>query len=133
MRFERLPRTEFVGGHKVANREAFYPARSAQLLSTGDFLSRLWALFGPPEEGDEGFSYSLLDRDTGLRFRAYSGASGPAYGSRENDLEVIEAFERLVAATAPADCELSHETDFGRYRAGARNGVPFDTRDRKES
>ncbi len=96
----------------------------------GDFLSRLWALFGPPDDiQPEGYTYVLRDRETGLTFSAYCAGSGPAYGGSQEEaaaLEpVLDAFDALLQHTAPADCEIEFETDFGVYKTGANNGIPF--------
>lgn len=126
-RFQRLPKGEFVAGSKVANRIHFYNEQSPHHFSVGDFVSRLWALFGPPDQvGDEGFTYCLMDTESGFRFLAYAAGSGPAYGALTARLDVLEVFERLVSTTPPADCEITYETDFGTYSSGARNGIPFD-------
>jgi len=98
----------------------------------GEFLGRLWALFGAPDQvGDGGFDYALRDRTTGLAFNAYSGASGPAYGvepaHRAAMGPVLEAFDRLLVQTAPADCEIEYESDErGPYRVGSLGGRPFE-------
>ena len=98
----------------------------------GEFLGRLWALFGPPDQvGDGGFDYALRDRTTGLAFNAYSGASGPAYGvepaQRAAIGPVLEAFDRLLDQTAPADCEIEYESDErGPYRVGSLGGRAFE-------
>jgi hypothetical protein len=96
----------------------------------GDFLSRLWAIFGPPDDIQaEGYTYVLRDRETGLTFRAYCAGSGPAYGGFQEEaaaLEpVLDAFDTLLQHTTPADCEIEFETDFGMYKTGAKNGIPF--------
>jgi hypothetical protein len=99
----------------------------------GGFLGRLWTHFGPPEPMDYGFSYALFDRETAIRFTAYSGASGPAYAAvatREAFLPVVQEFEGLLARTIAADCaiEVDLEIDYGggRIRIGTRDGQPFE-------
>jgi hypothetical protein len=77
----------------------------------GDYLGRLWAVFGvPPETIDDGFSYTVRDRESGLVFRAYSGASGPGYAGdpaqRKKLAKVFDAFDALLDRTKPADVEL---------------------------
>lgn len=84
---ERFQRTaERAWGGKIANRVDFYGtsadlfatdrASVLRLLSVGDFVSRLWARFGPPDSvQSEGFNYTLVDRETGMRFTAYSAGS----------------------------------------------------------
>jgi len=98
----------------------------------GEFLGRLWALFGPPGHvGDGGFDYALRDRVSGLAFNAYSAASGPAYGVNPVDRAaigpVLEAFDRLLTQTMPADCTIEYESEAsGPYRVGSLSGRPFE-------
>jgi hypothetical protein len=128
LRFERAEVSKTCGSskirnHVVLNRKAFI----------GDFVSRIWAHYGPPDEvGYEGFTYVFRDKETGLIFTAYSAGSGPAYGgfsvNKDKLLPVLDAFDVLLEDTTPADCQIEYETDFGLYRSGARNGKPFDER-----
>ena len=121
-RFERNPGSCLGSGY--SHRPAY--------AHPGEFLGRLWALFGPPDQvGDGGFDYALRDRTTGLAFNAYSGASGPAYGvapaQRASIGPVLEAFDRLLDQTAPVDCALEYESDeVGPYRVGSLGGRPFE-------
>lgn len=129
-RFERV--AEGSGGGKIRNRGLTADGIDLQKASPGDFLSRLWALFGPPNSlSDEGFEYYLRDRQTGLVFEAYSGASGPAYAGPPLDVQrlmpVLEAFDEMLDATSPVDCAIEFPADFGRYRIGSRSGQPFET------
>jgi hypothetical protein len=106
----------------------------ATAMDAGAFLARLWALFGPPTAVDGGFEYGLVDRETGLGFSAYSGASGPSYGGPiggDASLRpVLEAFERLLDETPPMECEMSYAADDeyggGRRVVGFRDGRSFD-------
>ena len=85
-------------------------------------------MFGPPDEiGYEGFTYYIKDNKTGFTFRAYCGRSGPAFGGIENAQldEALNDFEALLKKTIPADCEIEFPTDYGVYRTGAHNGMPF--------
>jgi hypothetical protein len=98
----------------------------------GDFLGRLWGLFGPPDSVDgAGFTYNLRDRWTGLRFSAYWGASGAAYAGAPTDAEplrpVLQAFDELLDRTAPADCVLDLHGEHAELRVGASGGRPFET------
>jgi len=98
----------------------------------GEFLGRLWSLFGTPDHvGDGGFDYALRDRVSGLAFNVYSGASGPAYGVNPADRAaigpVLDAFDHLLAQTAPVDCAVEYESEeWGPYRVGSRGGQPFE-------
>lgn len=134
-RFQRSASS--IGGSKIANRIDFHGPDAwadrelvRRMLSVGQFVSRLWARFGPPDEvGSEGFIYRLVDRETGLELTAYSAGSGPAYGGAIGNTmarAVLEAFERWIDVTPPVDCAIEYATDFGRTRSGARNGQPFD-------
>ncbi len=124
-RFGRVASSEAVGTGRARNRINVQPTNDS-----GDFLSRLWALYGPPDEvGYEGFSYTFRDKETGVVFTAYSAGSGPAYGGFSKDASkldsVLDLFEELLQSTKPADCEIEFETDFGIYRTGAKDGIPF--------
>jgi hypothetical protein len=116
------------GRGKLRNWPKDFPMRPGH---TGEFPARLWTLFGAPDEiGFEGFTYDLKDSVTGIVFHAYCGASGPAFGgaSVENDefASVVDALENLINQTPLTDCEVEFDTDFGKYRAGARNGAAFE-------
>jgi hypothetical protein len=121
-RFERNPGSCLGSGH--SHRPAY--------KHPGEFLGRLWTLFGPPDQvGDGGFDYALRDRTSGLTFNAYSGASGPAYSVEPAHRAaiglVLEAFDRLLGQTAPADCEVEYESDeWGPFRVGSLGGRAFE-------
>jgi len=127
-RFVRISASELMGSSKIRNRSfsLLNPLRSA-----GDFLSRIWALYGPPDAVQfEGFSYAFRDSETDTPFRAYSSGSGPAFGGfpkeKERLVPVLDQFESLLDHAKPADCQIEYETDFGLFRSGSRNGKPFD-------
>ena len=123
-RFERLP--ELLLGSKIRNWHKAYETNG-----TAEFLSRIWSFYGPPDEITyEGFMYyGFLDKQTGLKFSAYKGPSGPAYGGfyeASNALEaVLNDFDTLLNSASLVDCEVEFETDFGIYRVGVHNGQPF--------
>jgi hypothetical protein len=133
---KRFERCEHAGGSKLFSSALDHP---------GEFLARLWACFGPAGASDDGFEYSIRDRKTGLELSAYSGASGPSYGGdpRERDAlrPVVEAFEKMLAATAPVDCEHTFGADAeyggGLVAIGWRDGRSFmesrDTRTKPET
>ncbi len=125
LRFERVASSEAAGTGRIRNR-----INLQKTDDFGDFLSRLWALFGSPNEiVYEGFDYTFRDKETGVIFTAYSAGSGPAYGGFSEDGATLDAildlFEELIQNTKPADCEIEFETDFGIYRTGAKDGIPF--------
>jgi hypothetical protein len=102
----------------------------------GDFVSRIWALYGPPDSVEyEGLSYRFRDKENELAFHAFSAGYGPSYGAHCQDAvifeSVIDVFDALLQATMPADCEIEYETDFGLYHSGARDGIPFDEKVKK--
>ena len=122
-RFERSAKD--CGGSKIRNRWDS-DALSAR-AHPGELLGRLWCLFGAPDHIEyEGFTYNLRDRETGLCFRAYSGASGPAYGGRKEDATalgpVLGALDVLLDSSEPAECLIEYDTDFGRYVVGWSDG-----------
>lgn len=132
MRFERIE-AEILGG-KIRNRCQSIECVNSPKDMPGDFLSRLWTLFGVPNSISDGvFSYYICDRETGLEFTAYSGASGPAYGGYPNDAEdlrpVLEIFDDLIDKTPLTDCRIELETEFGTYRTGVKNGEVFEQYD----
>jgi hypothetical protein len=66
-RFEQVSSSEAAGTGRVRNRINLQKSDAF-----GDFLSRLWALYGPPSEvGYEGFDYTFRDKETGVIFTAY--------------------------------------------------------------
>ena len=80
-RFERLG-PGVAGGTKLCGRRVVNPSLSvAEAMDVERFLRALRKRFGEPDHiGDEHYSYSIQDRDTGLTFEAYAAQSGPAYG-----------------------------------------------------
>ncbi len=128
MRFARIAQSELLGSSKVRNRKV---SLRYSMQPVGDFLSRIWALYGPPNSVEfEGFSFAFRDTETGISFSAYSAGSGPAFGGFPLDRErlppVLDQFEAMLNEATPADCQIEYETDFGLYRSGSRNGKPFD-------
>jgi hypothetical protein len=127
-RFVRISPELLYGSCKIRNRKfsLIHPLRS-----TGDFLSRIWAHYGPPDSVQfRGFEYAFQDTETGLRFSAYSAGSGPAFGGfpldRERLSPILDQFETIVDETSPVDCGIVYETDSGLCRSGAKDGKPFD-------
>ncbi len=123
-RFERVDKSSMVGTSHIR----YY---SGLGIGIGDLLSRIWALYGPHDVVlFEGFGYVFKDHETGLIFTAYSAGSGPGFGGHPSESSklqpVLDSFEQLLSKTRPADCQIEFETDFGLYRSGARNGIPFD-------
>jgi hypothetical protein len=142
----RFERCEDAGGSKAFSRSEVNRKLAARdAMDPGAFLARLWACFGPAGVHDGGFEYSIRDRDTGLAFSAYSGASGPSYGGdrpRRDELRpVVVAFEEMLDATAPVDCEHTFGADDeyggGLVAIGWRDGGSFmesrDTRTKPET
>jgi hypothetical protein len=121
-RFERNPGICLGGG--FGHRPAYQ--------HPGEFLGRLWSLFGAPDHvGDGGFDYALRDRVSGLAFNAYAGLGGPAYGVNPADRAavgpVLDAFDHLLDQTTPADCAIEYESEeWGPYRVGSLGGRAFE-------
>jgi hypothetical protein len=124
-RFVRVKVSDSYGTGHIKNRY-----RILEEGDIGDYLSRLWALYGAPDLEDKGFSYTLKDQETGFLFTAYSASSGPSYGgfreTKKELLPVLELFDELLGQTKPADCEIEFQSDFGILRFGARDGVPYE-------
>jgi hypothetical protein len=113
-------------------------------MRTAIFLSKIWANYGSPATIKyEGFSYCFHDTELDVLIDVYCGASGPAFGGiitelGEHNLPVIseekkrklnqslDDFEVLLANTDLVDCEVEFDTDFGRYKVGVKNGIPFE-------
>lgn len=114
---ERFARAEGgAGGMKIRGRRYLPQERHPR----ADFLARLHAHFGAPHVVQwEGFSYHLVDRDTGLAFEAYTGSSGPAYGGEAAGEPIfsamrrfaptLDAFDRLLDETAPVNVRCAFE------------------------
>jgi hypothetical protein len=108
--------------------------------STGEFLSRIWCFYGEPDEITyEGFEYTFRDVESDVYFRVYCGPSGPAYGSSHQHPassyhKIADAFDSLLEMAKLVDCAVEFETDFGLYRCGVQNGIPFEEeRDKPET
>lgn len=125
-RFERM-HDSLAGGTSLLR----YFANKNTDAPVGDFLARLWYLYGKPEKtGYDGFEYTLRDPVNGLIFTAYSGSGGPAFGARTEDEAkvtlIVDEFEKILLQGELADCEIRFPTDFGTQISGAKDGVPFD-------
>ncbi len=93
-----------------------------------EYLGRLWALFGPADDADQGFSYKLRDVQSNIIVEAYEGPSGSAFGAAQDDpatRATIDALESLINATKPDDCHAEYGTDEANVRIGIRNGKHF--------
>ena len=121
--FEKVTRENFTSTSKIENSDLFEP---------GDFLSRLWANFGEPDSIDDGgFSYTLKHIPSGLIIDVYSGSTGPAYGGKNEDIELltplIKQFEQLLMSTTPVECEVEYDSDSGKTKIGFKDGQIFET------
>lgn len=103
-----------VSGTKLISRANLRPDLSYQDAQDPKlFLTALQSKFGEPDvvSVTEGYSYSILDTETEVKFEAYSGSSGPAYGGsvrnfifhansrpelRPRVLKVFQAFEQFL-------------------------------------
>ncbi|MHC1684234.1 MAG: hypothetical protein AB6733_14965 [Clostridiaceae bacterium] len=128
-RFERINSNEIGGaGISVGRYELQEESEINNDCYIGEFLSKMWAIYGEAEVIYEGFQYSLKDKETGLIFHAGFANFGPGYLGFTDDFEkiksVAEEIEKLIKDVEPADCEL--DTDFGPFIAGAKDGIPYD-------
>jgi hypothetical protein len=138
MRFRRAP--QLLGSKLFHRRDVNARLSTERSLDRGEFLGRLWALFGRPQQRQGGFEYYVRDSETGLDFIAYAGRHGPCYGgeleTRPALRRVIEAFEELLETTEPVDCstEYTPEIQVGTdtWVLGYRAGRSFDTPDRRQ-
>jgi hypothetical protein len=139
MRFRRT--TPLVGARLFTRREVNTRLGIERALDRGEFLARLWSLFGRPQPRHGGFEYYIRDGETNLTFIAYAGRKGPCYGGEIDDRaalrRVIEAFEELLDQTPPVNCafEYEPENEFGKglWVLGCRDGRTFDVPDRRQS
>jgi hypothetical protein len=133
----RFVRTEYPYGTQLlfARKEvARLPPMKA--MDGGEFMARLWALFGPAEATIGGFLYDLQDTAWGVSFRAAGGPVDPAYYGppdvtlRSRMREIIEALEAELAKIKPVDCVLRYKVDAepgsARRAMGWLNGRSFD-------
>ncbi|HET9990600.1 MAG TPA: hypothetical protein VFQ65_18855, partial [Kofleriaceae bacterium] len=126
----RFERAKDVAGVGIDSREG----------PPGEYLAKLWTLFGPPEgESDGSAYYSVRDRETGRKFLVSTNAAGVSYGgapisSHPRDFEktekaygpVFAAFDALLAVTPLADCTVEMQVGDGKIILGAKDGVPFE-------
>ena len=110
----------------------------ASKLRTGDFVCRIWAEYGPPESTPRGVVWTLRDRQSGASFAAYARDGLIAYGSDGGPAEqraaargsreraAVDAFDKLLDARRPVDCEVSFAVGDATIRSGMRHGAPFD-------
>lgn len=131
-RFRRVSRNEALRGYGASHFARGEVAPGPAGLDRGDFLGRLWALFGRPDRLDYGFTYPLKDEVTGIWFHVGWGGSGPHYisGASVQTLRAVaRGVEELLAATPPADCAWVADVEIdhggGKERYGVRGGKPF--------
>jgi len=138
MRFKRSP-SQVLGSKLFARRDVNSRLTIDQAMDRGAFLGRLWAHFGPAQQRDGGFEYTLLDKETSMSFTAYSGPRGPSYGGeleqRQALMRVVEALEQVLDDTKPVDCAIEYAADAeyggGKWVLGCRDGRSFDVPDRR--
>jgi hypothetical protein len=115
----RFERAKGAGGVIVEDREG----------SPGEYLAKLWMLFGPPDEvGDGSALYGVRDRETGQAFSVSTNVAGISYGAPpDHDAlqAVFEAFDAVLEVTPLADCTVEMQVGERTLVLGAKNGVPF--------
>lgn len=80
-RFARLEAGAVAGVKLLGRREVVPALTDDEAYDSAGFGTLLKARLGEPDDGgDADFSYAIIDRRTGVRFRAYAAQSGPAYG-----------------------------------------------------
>lgn len=126
----RFERAKNAAGGRIESREG----------SPGEYLAKLWTLFGPPEgESDGSAYYSVRDRETGQEFEVSTNALGISYGAALESTSpsdfvakgellapMFAAFDALLAVTPLADCTFEMKVGYGRIVLGANGGVPFE-------
>jgi hypothetical protein len=79
-KFERLPAFS-AGGTGLISRLYLNPSLIYSVaIDMEHFRNKLKMRFGDPDKCDAGFSYSICEVHTGIKFEAYSAQSGPKYG-----------------------------------------------------
>lgn len=139
MRFRRA-RQQLLGAKLYSRHEINARLGIERALDRGDFLARLWALFGSAQPRHGGFEFYVHDTETNLDFIAYVGRKGPCYGGeieqRHALLRVLEAFEEVLESTAPVDCSVHYtaepELGSGTWVVGYHEGRSFDLPDRRQ-
>jgi Zn-dependent protease len=160
-RFERVDKSLGEGASLICYRYCFYsPSGSTnpdeydhKMFSVelaGDFLSRLWALYGEPDLMENSFVYTLRDKKTGFIFTAYCFSFFPAFGSNEREksklILSLYLFNKLLEETEPVDCHVEIAIDFSKFpdnvideeeyrkhpeiykatfKIGSKDGIPF--------
>lgn len=108
-RFARTRAQAVAWTSKVRNWQAPWGDASSTDHMT-EFLGRLWALFGRPNDQIlNGFGWVLRDQELGLVVTAYSAGTGPSFGANRSDeqaLQSIAALEALVNDAKPVDCRV---------------------------
>lgn len=94
----------------------------------GTFLAKLTALYGKPDEKDNAFAYTLLERNTGIIFHALLDKGAPMYAGQETNEKLIPLyyrFEALLKNIAPVDCSYVYKSETGCFEIGVSDGQPF--------
>jgi hypothetical protein len=98
--------------------------------SPAELLGRMWTLFGAPQIDEGQFRWTIQDRESGLGFEVYSGASGPAYGGARGEEKrlapVLAAFDQLLDSTPLTDCKIEIPTEDDKLEIGIARGKPFE-------
>jgi Zn-dependent protease len=159
-RFERIPPTPDENPSMVCYQYCFFSDDAGGYFNThpapaGDFLSRLWALYGKPDMMENSFLYTLKDKKTNIIFTAYCHYFVPAYGAykrydsekeMKKVLPSLAFFNQLLQQTDPVDCHIEIDVDFSKfsdnvvdeeeyqqqpeqykatYKIGSQKGVPY--------
>jgi hypothetical protein len=138
MRFKRSA-SQLIGSRLFTRRELNSRLAIHEAVDRGEFLGKLWGLFGKPSPRSGGFEYFLHDTRTDLDFIAYVGPHGPCYGGdlalRSPLRPVLEAFEAIIEHSRAIPCAIDYaaERDIGReiWVLGYRDGKSFDVPDRR--
>lgn len=131
--FKRVDGSETTDGTIVKHRYCFLSNDPSISPLPGDFLARLQALFGEPDSIDNGFSYTLMEQESGIRFTAnFKAGQSASYRYIEKDrkqaIALVYRFEALLQKTTPVECSFAYSDQFARREIGFYNGEPyFDT------
>ncbi|HLP59857.1 MAG TPA: site-2 protease family protein [Candidatus Deferrimicrobium sp.] len=122
----------YPGSFNTAAKSEANPAAAAAAANNsqpGTFLAKLSVLYGKPDEQENNFSYTLLERKTGIIFQALLEQGTPVYISQEKDngkmIPLCFRFEALLENIAPVDCHYICKLGTQRFEIGVSDGQPF--------
>lgn len=124
-RFKRIDAAKAEGTSMLVWQMCFYMDPKGMkgnppIFPQSEFLAGLWSQYGEPDRVENGFSYTLLDLESGRILTAYCTHLVAAYGcnegSRDQAIRAVNVLHALVEKTPPADCEWILEVDYAKFQ-----------------